>query len=192
MELRWILLCISIVIIALIAWHTSRSSFVSILSSVKNLFKRENQLDLFTDEPSHEDESTAELPGDIISLHIKAKSGESFGGEQLLIHLNHLGLRFGEMNIFHFNLDNTSQPIFSLASAYEPGTFDIDRMENFRTQGLSLFMQLDDQNNPGEALDAMLDVAEELCERLHGDLLDHQWRPLTDDQVDAYYSCLIT
>lgn len=188
MELRWILLCVSVVIIALVAWHTSRSSFTNIISHAKRLLKREDQLELFTDEETQVEEcNTTE---GIVCLHIKAKQGDTFGGEQLLIQLNQAGLRYGEMNIFHYNPDNTNAPLFSLASAFEPGCFDIDRMDHFNTEGLALFMEAEKQANPSDALDSLLDIAEDLTEKLDGELLDHKWRILTEDQVDTYYSHL--
>ncbi len=191
MELRWVLLCISIIIIALVAWHTSRSSFVVILNYVKKLIKREDQLDLFSDDSGQESETEApDAPEGIVCLHIKAKPGKHFGGQQLLIHLNRAGLHYGDMNIFHYTPANAPKSVFSLASAFEPGTFDIDRMDNFSTEGLALFMQTNDQEHPADALDSLLDIAEELSEKLDGDLLDHRWHMLTEDQVDAYYSAL--
>ena len=188
MELRWILLCVSIIIVALLAWHTSRSSFVLLVNYLKNMLKRENQLDLFADDGL--EQAKPEAPQDIVCLHIKAKEGKEFGGEQLLIQLNQAGLRFGEMNIFHYFSAENNEPIFSLASAFEPGTFDMDRMDHFKTNALALFLQTDAVSNAGEALDSLLDVAEELTEKLDADLLDHRWNLLSEDQVDAYYSNL--
>lgn len=187
MALRWILIGISIIIIALVAWHTSRSSFVAIIDAIKRLFHREDQLELFEDD--EQQSFVSDAPEGIVCLHIKAKPGKEFGGQQLLIQLNQAGLHFGDMNIFHYSLDE-GQPLFSLASAFEPGTFDVDRMDNFSTEGLSLFMQLDAQENPVDALDTMLDIAEELTDKLDGDLLDHRWHLLSDEQVDAYYARL--
>jgi cell division protein ZipA len=190
MELRWILLIAAIIIGALIAWHTSRSSFVSALGRLKYLFKRENQMDLFGDEKEPEYPQDVETPEGLICLHIKSKPGKSFGGQQLLVHLNRAGLHFGDMSIFHYTPENAEKPIFSLASAFEPGTFDIDRMDHFETEGLSLFMQTDSLVQPEESLDTLFDIADELAERLDGDLLDHRWHLLSDGQIDAYYNSL--
>jgi cell division protein ZipA len=202
MDLRWILLFISVILIAMIAWHGSK---LSLLSGLKARFTRKKREEYFQDYSEEiqddlfpeddlfheeglfpEEDPLDELPSPprrenkIFCLHIKAAEGRYFGGEQLVVHLNRAGLRFGEFDIFHY------QNIFSLASAFEPGTFDLDRLDTLRTSGLSLFMESARLDDLRDGFETMLNTAQHLAEQLRATLCDDKWQPLTEQSLSRY------
>lgn len=191
MDLPWILFFISILLIAVIAWHSSKFSPIEFIKN--RLAKRapepffpeydENpQQDLFAEQdPLDELPNPPRIQNHILCIHLKASEGNLFGGEQLVIQLNRAGLRFGEFNIFHF------EKLFSCASAYEPGVFDLDRMDTFQTAGLSFFMETAHLTEVKEAFDTMLEAAQYLAEQLRGELCDDQWKPLSESSLERYY-----
>lgn len=108
-------------------------------------------------------------------MHIMAQQNKLFAGYELLQAILSSGLRFGEMNIFHrYREPNTQKGIlFSLASATEPGVFDMLNMGAFSCKGLTLFMRKsEDEHDNRTRYDLMLSTAQHLAEDLDGMLLD--------------------
>jgi len=191
MDLPWILLFISIILFALIAWHSSK---VSLLNSLKARFARKKPEAFFTeyheeiqDDLFAEQDPLEELPNPprsqnaIFCLNLKAPEGCYFGGEQLVVQLNRAGLRFGDFEIFHF------ENLFSCASAYEPGTFDLDRLDTLKTSGLTFFMETGHLDDIKDAFETMLEAAQHLAEQLRGQLCDDKWQPLNENTLSRYY-----
>ncbi len=111
----------------------------------------------------------------ILVLYVMAKEKAIFSGYELLQVLLAVGLRFGEMNIFHYyrQEEENEEVLFSLASATEPGTFDIRNMSGFSCLGLTLFMKkTGDEHEDKERYELMLQTASHLTEDLDGMLLD--------------------
>jgi cell division protein ZipA len=134
-------------------------------------------------------ESSANQTGSFIALNVFAQNQQTFSGYELLQALLAAGLRFGEMNIFHrYQQDNGQGPIlFSLASATEPGTFDIQQMGTFSCQGLSMFMELSGHPQiDEERFDLLLTTARQLAEDLAAVVLNDRREPLVDNQVVQY------
>lgn len=92
------------------------------------------------------------------------------------------GMEFGARDIFHMKNDNAwgCRHLFSMASMFKPGHFDLARMQEFRTQGLTLFMTVPCVYSPLEVFDKMVSTAKGFCRMLGGKLLDHDRRPLSD------------
>ncbi len=125
---------------------------------------------------------------DLIVLHIKASPGKTFVGYGLQQALSSAGLQFGEMNIFHCYEDVAGKKtiLFSVASAVEPGIFDLQRIGAFSTPGLSLFMTVANCANPLKTLNQLLETAQQLADDLGGQLFDQQHKPFTDETIETY------
>jgi cell division protein ZipA len=128
----------------------------------------------------------------VLSLFVMARSPYRFTGYELLQVLQGNGFRFGKMNIFHYHpaQDIATAPLFSLVSATEPGTFDINNMGAFSCPGLSLFMTVDAHADPENVLALMIDVAKQLADELDGDLLDSRLNTWDRDTEHAYYEAV--
>ncbi len=82
------------------------------------------------------------VPPEVIVINVLARNGAKFGGTDLVEAFLRNGLKFGDMNIFHRMQPASKEVQFSVASAVEPGTFDLSAMEVFKTPGVSFFMRM--------------------------------------------------
>ncbi|MFT7318453.1 MAG: cell division protein ZipA [Pseudoalteromonas distincta] len=142
--------------------------------------------------PASEKSAAIDIEPQVIVLSVVMPKGQVMSGAALLPTLLTLGMKYGEMNIFHRHQDNAGngKVTFSLANMMNPGTFNLDDMENFSTQGITLFMTLP---NPGDAFsvfEQMLNAAKQLAVEFHGQLLDHK-RSVMTKQTEQHYISLI-
>ena len=109
----------------------------------------------------------------VITLFVRATEKRPFGGPELVRSMNAVGLKFGDMSIFHhFGAGDlrTAKPLFSAANMFEPGTFDLGRIEAFRTTGIVMFMQLPGALEGPVAFELLLNTAQRLAELLGGEI----------------------
>jgi len=121
----------------------------------------------------------------IIVLNVFAKPNQEFIGYELLQALLTAGLRFGEMNIFHRHQEMSGRGpiIFSLLSATEPGTFNMQHMGSYSCSGLSLFMQLTGDEEQLNHLEIILNTARQLADDLDGLVLDDKREEITANKI---------
>lgn len=133
------------------------------------------------------DKAAAE-PSEVVVLNVMAKSGRLFAGDDLLHVLITSGMKFGDMNIFHRRLggDSKGPVIFSIANILNPGTFDLNRMHEFTTVGVSLFLAMPTSIKNLEAFEQMLGVAQQICSSLDGDLRDDNRNLMTAQTIEHY------
>lgn len=125
---------------------------------------------------------------DIIILSIMARQPGTFFGRNLLEAFQEVHLFYGDRQIFHRyeNQDGTGQKIFSIASAVEPGYFDLSKIDSYKTPGLTLFFALSRPNQSIAAFEQMLRTAKLLAMRLDGELQDDRRRSLTVQMIEQY------
>lgn len=134
---------------------------------------------------------SAKLPREehtrVFSLSVVARSEHGFSGADILQALLGYGLRFGDMDFFHFSevQSGTSKIQFSVANMMQPGVFDIDRMDHLQTQGLMFFLTLPGPEDMSAAFDEMLATAQALAETLGGDVLDDTRSVMTKQYIEA-------
>ncbi len=123
---------------------------------------------------------------EVIVVHLIARRGEPFAGNELLRMLLESGLRYGQMNIFHrhVKVDGKDQLQFSMANAVEPGTFDLDTMEDKTFAGVTFFMKLPGPTDAIGSLDKMLSICKRLASELNGELKDEQHSVLTPQTME--------
>lgn len=128
----------------------------------------------------------------VLVLSVVMPQEQQISGAALLPTLLTLGMKYGEMNIFHRHQDNAGngKVTFSLANMMNPGTFDLDAMENFTTQGITLFMTLPNAGDPFEVFQQMLNAAKQLAVEFQGQLLDDK-RSVMTKQTEQHYTGLI-
>jgi len=132
--------------------------------------------------------ATVALETQIIILSVVMPDNHQMSGAALLPSLLTLGMKYGEMNIFHRHQDNAGNGAvtFSLANMLNPGSFDLDSMESFVTQGVSLFMTLPNAGDPFASFDQMLAAAKQLAQEFNAQLLDDK-RNLMTKQTEQHY-----
>ena len=126
-------------------------------------------------------EDSAQLEKSVI-LNVFS-SGDFFDGQQLLEILVNLNMTFGERNIFH-RCSEDGDPVFSLASAIEPGTFDLVDLESQKIPGVTMFMHVHKLVDPEDAYDKMLEVAETIAKDLDGLIKDETRSVVTAQTIE--------
>ena len=123
---------------------------------------------------------------EVIVVHLIAHRGAPFDGSALLRMLLEAGLRYGRMNIFHrhVSVQGTEELQFSMANAVEPGTFDLDTMEDKTFAGVTFFLKLPGPTDAMGALDKMLSICQRLASELDGELKDEQHSVLTPQTME--------
>jgi cell division protein ZipA len=134
---------------------------------------------------SANEESPLDVPSKIIQINLLAKQGEAFAGPAILAAAKEVGLRPGDMQIFHrYTSDGSKKTLFSMASLVEPGVFSFKSMDGFSTPGLILFCQLP---GPGDSLAIFSDMlfsAQRLSTTLGGELQDETHSALTKQTIE--------
>jgi len=126
----------------------------------------------------------------VIIISVVMPENQQMLGAALLPSLLTLGLKYGDMNIFHRHQDNAGngEVCFSLANMMKPGSFDLDTMETFATQGISLFMTLPNAADPFAVFDQMLSAAKQLAQEFNAQVLDDKRHVMTQQAEQNYVS----
>ena len=119
-----------------------------------------------------------DAPDEVIVLHVVGE----IQGTILLQQMTELGFKFGEFDIFHRHVDTAGNGpvLFSLANMFNPGSFDIEQIETFQTDGVALFLALPIKSNSLQAFTMMHNAAVKLSNAIgKGQVLDEHRNPLT-------------
>jgi cell division protein ZipA len=92
-------------------------------------------------------------------------------------------LTHGKYDIFH-RLHSDDQAVFSIASMVEPGTFDLEKMNETLYPGVTLFAQLPGPVPGMHALNELVACARRLQQSLGGVLQDDRGVPLTVHRIE--------
>ena len=141
-----------------------------------------------------EQQQSAQEAQDIFIFNVVAKEGSYVRGHELLQFFLTAGFRFGEMSIFHRHLhsDGTGPVLFSIANMMAPGVFDPEKMEQFRSEGVSFFLTAPNNDiNIKEAFDMMLVAVEQMAEEFDCVVLNAEREPLTEKQFRNYHERLL-
>jgi cell division protein ZipA len=125
------------------------------------------------DAPSRE----ASKPQKILAIRIVPGVQGPFEGRALRAAAEAAGFEYGRYRIFH-RLDASGQPLCSLASLKEPGTFDLEVMDEGTFRGVALFAVLPGAVPAGATFDAMLAAAQAIAAGIGGVLQDERGVPL--------------
>lgn len=138
-------------------------------------------------EQAHELDRFCEANDVLASVNLIANGPTGFGGRAIDQAAKRYGLQFGAMNIYHKKSEEAvgCRHAFSLANLFNPGDFDPAKLDRFRTQGLSLFMNVPCAYQPVRVFDQMIETARGLCKLLDGRLEDHEHRPLSDAAIQV-------
>lgn len=160
---------------------------------------REDQMRIDFDEPQMSDspaEKNAPAPEktaqpaqqEVLVLNVKAPDEQPIQGSALLPMLLTLGFKFGDQDIFHRHVNSNGKGpvLFSLANMFKPGVFDIDNLENFTTQGVSLFMILPIEGDPHQVFNMMHNAARKIADEFSAQVMDGRRSALTKQSLQQY------
>lgn len=125
---------------------------------------------------------------ELIVLHLFAHPNRPYRGYELLQTLLTAGLRYSKRGVFHRYADVTARDtvLFSLASAIEPGIFEMPKMSGFSTPGLILFLKVGTVRQPLSVLNLMITTAKEIAQDLGGELYDEKRNVLTPEKISEW------
>lgn len=137
------------------------------------------------EERSSSDNESAQ---EVLVMHLMANKGETVTGADLLNTILGVGFRYGAMKIFHrHQLDDGSGPVlFSMANLLNPGTFDLNTIRQLQTPGVTLFMALDDIEEPVEAFEIMIKAIDVMATALDLNVMDESRSSMTAQTIDHY------
>ncbi|RMG28463.1 MAG: hypothetical protein D6721_08320 [Gammaproteobacteria bacterium] len=115
-------------------------------------------------------------------FYLVSPRGHPFSGAEVAQAFKDLGLRFGEMDIFHYPAPS-GETVFSVANLVEPGTFDPAVLSTSTTPGLSLFMQLPGPLPAEEAVPLLLASVEKLARRLGAHIRGVDRQPISLEEL---------
>ncbi|MCF2947112.1 cell division protein ZipA [Paraglaciecola aquimarina] len=125
---------------------------------------------------------------EVLVLNVKVADDSSIPGSALLPMLLTLGFKFGDQDIFHRHVNSNGKGpvLFSLANMFKPGNFDIDNLENFTTQGVSLFMILPIEGEPHQVFNMMHNAARKIADEFSAQIYDSRRSLLTKQSLQQY------
>jgi len=147
-----------------------------------------NQASSASSNQAASNESSHTAAQEVLVLNVRAKNDLPISGAALLPMLLTLGFKFGDQDIFHRHVNSNGKGpvLFSLANMFKPGVFDIDNLENFDTQGISLFMILPIEGDPHQVFNMMHNAARKLADEFDAQVLDGRRSVLTKQGLQQY------
>jgi cell division protein ZipA len=141
-----------------------------------------------TDESDVQSKASSKIEPEVLVLNVRAPEDAPIAGAALLPMLLTLGFKFGDQDIFHRHVNSNGKGpvLFSLANMFKPGIFDIDNLENFETQGVSLFMILPIEGDPHQVFNMMHNAARKLADEFSAQVLDGRRSVLTKQGLQQY------
>ncbi len=121
----------------------------------------------------------------LVTLFVVAAPGEEISGYELVVATEKCGLEFGAMDVYHRLVDGRPDagPVFSVANMTKPGSFDLTRITELSTPGLTFFMTLPGPMRALEAWDTMLPTAQRMAELLGAQVLDEEHNALGRQRI---------
>ncbi|MFC3149842.1 cell division protein ZipA [Litoribrevibacter euphylliae] len=128
-----------------------------------------------------------EDPDRVFMLHVAAKDEEQgFNCGRLVDVAMACGLRHGKMDIFHRHQEDNGQGKvqFSMVSSVNPGSFDLDKVDDQWTPGVTFFMSLPGPTNNIQAFDYMYEMAKVIAKNMNGEVRDEQHSVMTTQTAE--------
>lgn len=114
-----------------------------------------------------------EEPGEIVIINLMTDPAVPFQGEQLYKVVFELGMRHGDMEIFHYcGRHGDEQPQFRMANLLKPGYFDLKDINKTRTHALCFFFELMGDQDNMKTYESMLSVINRIRDELGGEMHD--------------------
>jgi cell division protein ZipA len=121
----------------------------------------------------------------IISLHVMCRDEGVISGGELVVAAEKASLVYGAQGLFHRLVDGRPEvgPIFSMINRLQPGRFDLSKISELSTPGVSFFMTLPCALAGLDAWDRMLPAAQRLAGLLNADVFDDEMNLLGRQRI---------
>lgn len=113
-------------------------------------------------------------------LFISAPDNQELSGAAILQAMSAGNLHFGDMDIFHYYINESQNSLFRVANGVAPWTLIPESLEKSTTPGLSVIFETPVPMEIKEALRTFIDVSRQLAANLGADLLNQQQEVFTE------------
>lgn len=113
-------------------------------------------------------------------LFISAPEDQELSGNAILRAMSEQNLSFGEMDIFHYYINDSQDSLFRVANGVTPWTLIPESLEKSSTPGLSVIFETPVPLDIKKALTTFIQVSRQLADSLGADLLNQQQEVFTD------------
>lgn len=124
----------------------------------------------------------------LVVFHVVARDDEQFTGSMIKMMMSELGLEYGDMGVFHFNVErfDKKHSVYCVANMLKPGSFDLAQMDTLATRGLSFILQLPGPEDSLKAYNIMVEHAQRIATFFNGELLDQDRNIVTNQALSLY------
>lgn len=112
-------------------------------------------------------------------LFISAPENQELAGSAILQAMSEQNLSFGDMDIFHYYINDSKESLFRVANGVAPWTLVPENLESSATPGLSVIFETPVPLEIKEALQTFIRVSRHLADSLGADLLNQQQEVFT-------------
>ena len=125
-------------------------------------------------------------------LFIAAEEGKSLSGDQILKVLPKYQMVFGEMDLFHYPIEDNGEPskLFSIANGVAPWTLNPKDMAGSETPGLSIMMQLPSPIDDRDALEILVSTTQLIAQDIQGVLKNENQKTFRKQDAEALMASL--
>ncbi|RVU83444.1 hypothetical protein EOL70_17115 [Leucothrix sargassi] len=125
-------------------------------------------------------------------LFIAAKEGKALSGDKILEVLPKYQMAFGEMDLFHYPIEDNGQPskLFSIANGVEPWTLNPKDMAGSETPGLSIMMQLPSPIDDRDAIEILVSTTQLIAQDIDGVLKNDTQQTFSKQDAEALMASL--
>ena len=124
----------------------------------------------------------------LLVFHVIAHQANRFTGPMIKQMMSELGLEYGQMGAYHYNVErfNKKHSVYCIVNMLKPGSFELRTMDQLKTRGLTLILQLPGPEEGLKSFNIMLAHAQRLATFLNGDLLDENHNPVSQQSISSY------
>lgn len=117
------------------------------------------------------DRKQAVTPRQVV-LFVASEEGKMLSGNKILEVLPQYHLKFGEMDLFHYPVEDDGVPskLFSIANGVQPWTLNPEDLKDTETPGLSVMMQLPTPLDDKDAIEILVSTTQMIATDLGGSL----------------------
>ena len=125
-------------------------------------------------------------------LFIAADEGKSLSGDKILEVLPKYQLVFGDMDLFHYPIENGGEAskLFSIANGVEPWTLNPKDMKGSETPGLSIMMQLPSPIDDRDAIEILVSTTQLVAKDIGGILKNDSQKVFSKQDAEALMASL--
>jgi len=148
----------------------------------------ENVID--EDEAEEHEIKHTKTPRQVV-LFIAAEDGGMLSGNKILESLPKHQLSFGDMDLFHYPIEDNGEPskLFSIANGVQPWTLNPKDLKDSETPGLSIMMQLPSPIDDRDAIEILVSTVQVIATDIGGVLKNDQQQTFSkQDALDLMAS----